>query len=68
MKLEVGKTYKTRGGEKVKVVYKAPHTGDFAPFLIESATSIYWTTETGRLCNSAEYPSDLIAEDIPTRT
>ena len=67
MKLEVGKTYKTRGGEKVKVVY-ARGEGKHNSFIVDHpGIGPYYVTSTGEDA-SCETSYDIVAEDIPTRT
>lgn len=66
MKLEVGKTYKTRSGNLVDVISSRPYYGGdevrYLGMLKDTIPETFWYTETGRLYNSGISPLDLEKE------
>src|SRR5690554_5718680 len=62
IKLEVGKTYRNRNGEEVKIVEK--DSGHKYAYLGNSGK---WYTENGRCGSVTTTPFDLI-EEVPTKT
>ena len=73
MKLEVGKTYKTRGGEKVRVVYdNGPDTQrtdlQFIGVYVRTGCPDTWADGGANVELMGPHDNDLVSEDIPTRT
>jgi len=63
MKIEVGKEYKTRGGQTMLVVYKSQVGKEFQFLAInkEDDDDAYWYTDDGRLYQFIEDDEDLVS-------
>lgn len=71
MKLEVGKLYRTKDAETIKIidrrsVHEDEPTNYFLGIVEHGLPQTYWYTESGRLYNSGISPKDLERE-VPSK-